>query len=96
MPQLHADPPKTFPLEDMSRDLNVPLRQMMGHAEYIFNQTSDPMVKYSAKMVFEKSFQMINHVRNALHLSDMASGQFQLNMAKGSPVRPHPRHGRDT
>jgi K+-sensing histidine kinase KdpD len=81
MPQPHAHPPATFHLEDMSRDLNVPLKQMMGHAEYIFNQTSDPMVKYSAKMVFEKSFQMINHVRNALDLSDMASGQFQLNRA---------------
>jgi signal transduction histidine kinase len=78
MPQLHPHYPKVTYLEDMSRDLQSPLRKLMGHAEYIFTRSDDPMVKYSAKMVFEKSFQILGHVRNALDLSDMASGQFEL------------------
>lgn len=81
MPQLHAHFPKTAHLEDMSRELQSPLRKLMGHAEYIFAQSIDPMVKYSAKMVFEKTHQMLNHVRNSLDLSDMELGHFQLHNA---------------
>ena len=81
MQQLHAHHSKTAYLEDMSREVQSPLRKLMGHAEYIFTQSTDPMVKYSAKMVFEKSHQILSHVRNALDLSDMESGHFQLHNA---------------
>ena len=73
MQQLHAQNPKTAYLEDMSREIQPPLRELMGHAEYIFNQSSDAMVKYSAKM--------LSHVRNSLDLNDMESGHFQLHNA---------------
>ena len=62
MQQLHAQNPKTAYLEDMSREIQPPLRELMGHAEYIFNQSSDAMVKYSAKMLSAFILQIDNRI----------------------------------
>jgi two-component system, NarL family, sensor histidine kinase BarA len=69
-------------LASMSHHLRTPLNGVMGYAEYVYSSTSEPMIKFTSKIILENSLQMLHLVNGLLDLTKIQEGSLELSNAE--------------
>jgi signal transduction histidine kinase len=69
-------------LASMSHHLRTPLNGVMGYAEYVYSSTSEPMIKFTSKIILENSLQMLHLVNGLLDLTKIQEGSLALSNAE--------------
>ena len=69
-------------LASMSHHLRTPLNGVMGYAEYVYSSTSEPMIKFTSKIILENSLQMLHLVNGLLDLTKIQEGSLTLSNAE--------------
>jgi two-component system sensor histidine kinase BarA len=65
-------------LAGISHELRTPLNGVIGYAEYIFEKSDDPMIKFPSKIIYESGNHLLNLVNTLLDLSKIDSGVIVL------------------
>jgi two-component system sensor histidine kinase BarA len=62
-------------LTAISPQLRTPLNDIIGYAEYIYHNASEPMIRFPSQIIFESGNQLLGLVNASLDWSQLASGQ---------------------
>ncbi len=65
-------------LAGVSHELRTPLNGVIGYAEYIFEKSEDPKIKFPAKIIFESGNHLLDLVNTLLDLTKIESGVIVL------------------